>query len=273
MLAVFLPITNSEYWFATIYVGMYCLMPFLNILAKAMSQRQFQGFLTVLGALFSIIPTFLHADGWLADGGAYGIVWFVFLYFIGAYIKMYYRDESHKKVWLLYIGVILLIPISKFVIMIAGSLQNYIGMDKIMHISEVFYSFNSVPALCASVLLFICFLQIKIRNAKGISIINFLSGTTFGIYLIHNNRNISHFLWGRVGIDYWLTERENVLIIILILCMVFVVCGLIESMRKLMFKMTCLDMAVSKLAVLMENCWKNAYRNFGKEKAEWECKK
>lgn len=250
--AVFLPITNSEYWFATIYLGMYCLTPFLNLFVKTLSKKQFQALLAVLSVLFSIIPTFLHADSWLGDGGAYGIVWFVFLYFIGACIKMYYQDNLHKKVWFLYAGVILLIPASKFVIMIVGSLQGYIGMDKVLRISEVFYSFNSVPALCASVLLFIGFLQVKIKNRKLIFAINLSSGMTFGIYLIHNNRNISHFLWGGVRIDYWLIERENIWIILLILCMVFVICGLIEGIRKLVFRMLRLDSAVSKAAAWLE---------------------
>lgn len=257
-LSVFLPITNREYWFATVYIGMYCLTPFLNLFVKALTQRQFQSLLAVLSVFFSIIPTFLHADSWLEDGGAYGIVWFVFLYFVGAYIKMYYKDNAHKRVWLLYTCAILLVPVSKFVIMLAGSLQDHIGMDKVLRISEILYSFNSVPALCASVLLFIGFLQLEIKNGRLITMINLLSGTTFGIYLIHNNRNISHFLWEGVRIDYWLAERGNILIIILILFMVFIVCGLIESIRKLLFKVTRLDPAISKLAVLLEGCWRNA---------------
>lgn len=251
-LAVFMPITHREYWFATVYIGMYCLMPFLNLLIKTINQKQFQCLLAVLSILFSIIPTFLHADGWLGDEGAYGIVWFIFLYFIGAYIKMYYQGDWLKGTWLLYTSVILLIPVTKFVVLLIGGWQNMIGMEKILRVSEVFYNFNSVPALCASVVLFICFLQLKIENTKIAFMINLLSGMTFGIYLIHNNRNISHFLWESLRIDYWLIQRNNILIIILILCIVFVICGLIEGVRKLLFKALRLDWIVSKIAALLE---------------------
>lgn len=260
--AVLLPITNREYWFATIYLGMYCLTPFLNLLIKALNQQQFQGLLAVLSIMFSIIPTFLHADGWLGDGGAYGIVWFVFLYLIGAYIKRYYHNNLHKRVWLLYIAAILLIPLSKLIIMAAGSLQHFIGTDKVLRISEVLYGFNTVPALCASVLLFIGFLQLKIKNGKLITVINLSSGVTFGIYLIHNNRNLSHFLWGGVRIDYWLAERGNILVIILILCMVFAVCGLIEGLRKFLFKILRVDRTVSRVAALLED-WLRFWQNGG----------
>lgn len=252
-LAVFLPITNREYWFATVYLGLYCLMPFLNILVKTLTQKQFQSLLAVLCVLFSIIPTFFHADNWLEDGGAYGIVWFIFLYFVGAYIKMYYTNNMQKRVWLLYMGFILLIPISKLAVLIIGSLQNLIATDKIYRISEVFYNFNSVPALCASVLLVIGFLQLKIDNRKIASVINFASGMTFGIYLIHNNKNISHFLWNELRINYWLVERENILIILLILCMVFAACSAIEGIRKLLFKVLRLDQMIGRTAELLEN--------------------
>ena len=247
-IAVFLPITNREYWFATIYIGMYCLMPFLNILIRAMSQRQFQGLLAVLTGVLCFIPTFLHADGWLGDGGAYSITWFIFLYLIGAYIKMYSQNKRYQKIWLLYSGTILLIPTIKFIIMMIGSLQNYISIDKVQRISEVFYAFNSVPALCASVLLFLCFLQVKIQHPKCVTCINLISRSTFGIYLIHNNRNIAHALWEGLKIDYWLTEKENILIVLFILCAVFIVCGWIETIRKRLFILLRIDRVINKAA-------------------------
>ena len=260
LISVLLPITNREYWFATVYIGLYCLMPFLNFFIKALNRKQFQGLLAVLTVLFCIIPTVFHADSWLEDGGAYGIVWFVFLYFIGAYIKLYNKDECRKSVWLWYAGVILLIPVSKLAIMLAGSFQNIVGADKISRISEVFYRFNSIPALCASVLLFAGFLQLKIVRPGLVYLINLASGTTFGIYLIHNNRNISHYLWERVvRVDYWLVERENVLMIVLILCIVFVICGMTEGIRKLLFKMLRLDLAVSKAAALLESLFRRTF--------------
>ena len=259
-LAVFLPITNREYWFATVYIGLYCLMPFLNLFIKALSRKQFQRLLAVLAVFFCVIPTILHADSWLEDGGAYGIVWFSFLYLIGAYIKLYNKDERKKKIWLWYAGVILLIPASKFAIMFAGGFQNIVGADKISRISEVFYHFNSIPALCASVLLFIGFLQLKIVKPKSAYLINLLSGTTFGVYLIHNNRNIAHYLWGGVvKIDYWLVERENMLVVILILCAVFTVCGLIEGIRKLLFRVLRLDWMTEKAAASVESLLRREY--------------
>ena len=259
-LSVFLPITNREYWFATVYIGLYCLMPFLNLFIKTLNKKQFQELLAVLAVLFCVIPTILHADSWLEDGGAYGIVWFSFLYLIGAYIKLYNKDERRKNIWLWYVGVVLLIPVSKFAIMFTGSFQNIVGADKISRISEVFYCFNSIPALCASVLLFVGFLQLKIVKPKSVCLINLASGTTFGIYLIHNNKNISHYLWGGVArIDYWLAERENILMIILILCMVFTVCGLIEGIRKLLFRVLRLDWMVGRAAARAESLLRRKY--------------
>lgn len=257
--AVFLPITNREYWFATVYIGLYCLMPFINILIRALTQKQFKNLIVVLGMLFCIIPTFLHADSWLEDGGAYGIVWFIFLYLIGAYIKIYYNNKLRKRAWILYVGAILLIPVSKFIVMLVGSMQSIIGADKVFRLSEVFYCFNSVPALCASVLLFICFSRITIVNERVISVINLFSGTTFGIYLLHNNRNLSHYLWEGIRVDYWLMQRENILMIMLILCMAFVICGLTEGIRKVLFKALRLDWLINIIAHYCEGIMRRVF--------------
>lgn len=95
-ICVFLPVTNSEYWFATIYLGLYCLTPYLSLIIQNMEEKPFRKLLMILGILLCVIPTFLRADGWLGDGGAYGISWFIYLYLMGGYIRKYYPDGEKK---------------------------------------------------------------------------------------------------------------------------------------------------------------------------------
>lgn len=242
-----LPITRSEYWFVTVYLGMYCIMPYLNFAAQKMDEKQLKQMLLVLAVLFSVIPTFLHSSGWLGDGGAYGIAWFSFLYFIGAYIRRFYNSRE-KKIGLYYLAAILIIPISKYIILFAGSHLNFVSSETIVKASEILYSFNSLPALCASVLLFVFFVNVKIENEILTKSINFIGRLTFGIYLIHNNRNISHYLWEKLRINYWLVERENILAVIGIWAAVFVVCAAVEWIRQLLFKLLGIDKLIGKTA-------------------------
>ncbi len=243
---VILPITRGEYWFVTIYLGMYCLMPFLNCMVEHMEEKQLRQLLLVSGVLFSVIPTFLHADGWLGDGGAYGISWFVFLYLIGAYIRRYYKSKKIKGGGF-YAAAILIIPVSKFIVLFIGRYLNFVDSSVILKVSELLYSFNSLPALCASVFIFIFFVQVKLDNEKLAKTINFIGGLTFGIYLIHNNRNISQYLWQKLNINYWLVEKENILVIIGIWVGVFAVCAFIEWIRRCLFKLFRLDKLIGKI--------------------------
>lgn len=246
-LNILLPVTRREYWFATVYIGLYCLTPFLNLAIKHTSEKQLRQLLLILGVLFSVIPTFLHADSWLEDGGAYGIVWFVFLYLMGGYFKKYYAD-GQKKSGLYYLVSILILPVSKIIVLLIGKIElinSFLQEDAICKISELLYCFNSLPALCASVFLFLFFCSVRIENGKISKAVNFAGSLTFGIYLIHNNRNLAHYLWEGTRINYWLTEKENILMIIGIWIAVFIVCGAIEWIRQRLFAL----LKINKLAV------------------------
>ena len=249
-LNVLLPVTRREYWFATVYLGLYCLTPFLNLALKNISEKQLRQLLFVLGILFSIIPTFLYADNWLADGGAYGVVWFVFLYLMGGYIKKYYANGRPKSGFY-YLLCILILPVSKIIVLLIGKINvisALLSEDKISKISELLYCFNSLPAVCASIFLFMAFCSIEIKNENVCKIINSVGSLTFGIYLIHNNRNLSGHLWKGVRINYWLAEKENISIVIGIWIAVFIVCGAIEWIRQQLFALLKIDKLAVRLA-------------------------
>lgn len=248
---ILMPITHREYWFATNYLALYCLAPFLNIFIKNVGKERFTQLLILLSVFLSIIPTFLHTTGWLEEGGAYGIVWFVFLYFVGAYVRKYGIKEIDLRKYIgIYLFAILLIPVSKMVIMGLGSVQSIIGQESVLKLSEIFYTFNSPLALVASAAMFICFFKININKKFLCDICNFWGKHTFGIYLIHNNRNISHYLWEYMNINYWCIERESVLSVVIILVMVFMTCTFIDVFRMMLFKLFRVDKFVKRVSVL-----------------------
>lgn len=61
-----MPITFDEYWFATAYLGMYILYPFLNMFISSVSEQKYRCILIILGIMFSLIPT-------LTDNATFGI--------------------------------------------------------------------------------------------------------------------------------------------------------------------------------------------------------
>lgn len=253
-LNVLLPITRREYWFATVYMGLCCLTPFLNLALKNISEKQLRQLLLVLGILFCVIPTCLYADSWLEDGGAYGIVWFVFLYLTGGYIKKYCAN-GRKKSGFYYLVSILILPVSKIIVLLIGKIDVIsaaLSENTIFKISELLYSLNSLPVTCASIFLFLLFCSIEIKSESVSKMINFIGSLTFGIYLIHNNRNLSGHLWEGARINYWLAEKENILMILGIWIAVFIVCGAIEWIRQPLFALLKIDKLAVRLADLIQ---------------------
>ena len=74
----------KEYWFTRIYIGLYILFPFLNMALLKLSKTVWRALLITLLLLFSLIipSTALSVSG-------NGIVWFVTLYVIAAYIRVF----------------------------------------------------------------------------------------------------------------------------------------------------------------------------------------
>ena len=228
-----LPVTSGHYWFATIYVLLFAVSPFLNAAVSKMNQKQHRICIYVLIAVFSAWNTLLPMTMPLADGEGMDIAWFVTLYVIAAYLRKYPADFKHKgfvyglgyavfcvMVFLLGIGVL-------FFDSVTGKLGGY---------ATNCYAYNSLPILFASICLFIAFTKMEIKGKYISKAINLFAGATFGIYLIHEHRYI-RYLW-----QQWLCVEQNAtqpwMIIHLLgsVILIFLVSAVIEMARKWLFK-------------------------------------
>lgn len=80
----FIPCISSMYWFVTSYIGMVIVSPVLRLLLNKLSQKQLYRFLIFMFVPLSVIPTFTHMD-FIVNG----FVWFVYLYLIAGYIRLW----------------------------------------------------------------------------------------------------------------------------------------------------------------------------------------
>ena len=80
------PVVTEHYWFATAYLLLCLLMPFLNAGVENLDQKTFQWILIGMLLVFSVAKTVLPMEAsW--DHKGYDAFWFVFLYLTGAYLK------------------------------------------------------------------------------------------------------------------------------------------------------------------------------------------
>lgn len=232
-----LPLTSGEYWYFTTYIGLYCLLPWIKILLDNISKVQFKKLMIVLTILLSVIPTILGCIDWLGDGGAYGIVWFIYLYLMGAFIEQLNIKLPRCISMAALLICLFIAPVYEFLV-------EWIGLDG--NRVSTMYSLNMLHNLMASVFLFLCIRNIKIRKRYE-DIVRYFGQGCFGVYLIHNNRNVAHYMWEKLNVYYWLTERKNLLAIIIICIVVFVVCNVLEHFRTYIFKKMYVDKFINNM--------------------------
>jgi len=217
----FLPITYSQSWFASTYFVLYLISPYINKFLKVLNKKEYQRFLVLLTVCWCIIPTFLGTS-WQANS----LLWFVYLYALAAYVRLHAcltstRGSTYIMISLVVMGLTFL---SVVLFDIIGMKIPLFGIH-----STYFYKMEKLPILIASLMLFIGFLKIDIKyNA----IINMISSTTFGIYLIHDNKYVRPFLWKTIFENA--KYEESVFLIpysIAVVILVFVVCFGIELFR------------------------------------------
>ena len=227
-----LPTINRAYWFTTNYVGLYVLSPFFNWVLKRINKKQHTLLLVVLITFFSVWPTFSVLSTGLNLGGPFGTDWFAVLYCIGAYFRKYYVVKKEKiKLIVGYVLTAIALPMSKFVI------AKFVEKTSITLIpDDMFFYYNSILVLISSVLLFLIFLNIEIKNKYAKVLIGFFAPATLGVYLIHDNLFGRVWLWNTLKVHQYIQNEKLYLIMAGIVMGIYLGCSLIDKVRHLLFK-------------------------------------
>ena len=204
-----MPLTNKIYWFATIYVIMYCLAPFINIIIKNVTKKQYICLLIGLIAIQSIIPI-ITCKSYLGEVG-----WFITLYLIAGFIRTY--DVKVNK-W-----TTITTATTTFALMVL--------LNTIWNINV--WNMESVVCVMCAISIFILFKGMKPKYSQ---FVNIISSTTFGVYLIHDSKFRS-ILWNEWIQPYrFVNEWWFVFYAIAIVFTIFVVCMTIDLCRQLIEK-------------------------------------
>lgn len=231
------PTTYGLYWFASSYIILYLLTPFLNVFLKKLDKTNFLQLICLLIILWSVIPTFLGRGPGFSD-----LSWFITLYFIAAYIKLYphkFLDNLRRN------SVVSLV--SYFTILLSVVILELIGQkySAFLNYSTYFSQMNMLPVLVCSVTLFLLFNNIYIKQSK---FLNKIAASTFGIYLIHDNFLIRQFIWNDIYSNKLFFESKFFYLHAIIkISIIFIVCFIIESTRISIF-----DKSISNLTNRIE---------------------
>lgn len=195
-----LPFQTDHYWFATAYVLLFALSPVLAAGVKQLSQKQLGITIAILLVYFclfkSVSPILLATDHY-----GYDYPWFICLFLIAAYIRLYGTDQggirighwhlagSSKKSSLVYVGVTLFTFTLSLVL---GVFTERFG--KFSYYMDMLFSYNHIFTLIASSACFFAFKNWKPKENRTIRMLCKMVPYTFGVYLLHENMAIRN-LW------------------------------------------------------------------------------
>ena len=236
LLLTMIPILHKEYWFTSIYVVLFLLVPVLNSAIHKMTKEKMQICIFVLVFIFSIIPTLIRpflAEVFFVNDG-YSLDWFIILYFVGAYLRLYVDPEKSVKYYFnFYLLFTAITFTSKFLIELVNTY--ILKTDKSIW---NLYQYNSLTVLLAAVFLFLAFTKLNIKeNRFAEKVILLLSPCSLAVYLIHLNANWRTWLWDVVvNSSQYYDKVYFIPYIIGSVIAVFAVCCVIDLFRQYIFK-------------------------------------
>lgn len=219
-----LPVMSSSYWFFNAYLALMVLSPLLNHFIQHLNKEEHRNTILILIILFSIIPTIDFISDPFGSAYGYGVVWFIVLYIIAAYIRIYGLKIKH--------------PFTTYtIITIAVLLINILyqfpksGRIKFLFTLQTYY--NSVFVLLGAISLFMFFMNLEINGKNITSIIKWIVPKSFAVYLIHEQPVFRDVLWQKIiMIERFSTNAISLLLTILVsTVIIFTVCILIDTVR------------------------------------------
>lgn len=223
------PILLKNYWFVTVYAVLYILSPFLNKLIHSLNKQQYFYLILIILIFFSLWATVIPPAGTINYGGSYSISWFICLYIIAGYLKLFYSNKQIKKSICLFV----------YVITSLINVITYFGIKALnikFILPDFLYNYYSITVVIAAISLFLLFKNLEIKNKFIDKAINFFAPTTFAIYLIHENPNIRDILWEKFHFVSNEPFAKMIFLIIVIPISLFVLLSLVDKLRLILFR-------------------------------------
>lgn len=209
----FFPILSNYWWFLSTYVLLYFLSPFINKGIEILDEKKLRNVIIVL-FIFNCVGGYIW--GTFNANSGYSILNFIFLYFLGRYMKLYDIFQYIER------------PILYYVVLFAitYSVGTYLYQHHHYKIFLKFYDYNNPLIVILSVLFFCMF-----RNMKINIDIRFLSKLTFGVYLFSDNDLVRNNLPDIFNTDW------SMLYILFITLIIYTFSSLLEFIRQTIFSL------------------------------------
>ena len=187
-LSALLPVTTGQYWYLSAYVGLFVLIPLLNLAVQKMPRRELTVTLCGILVLFSLLPISPLTDAFYLHDG-YSALWLAVMYLLGGYLNKY-DVLSRFSPWrwaLLYLGAVVFAWAPRMLVL---WWRPHYWHDAY---GNILIEYTSPTIVLAAVALLAIFSRLRLREDTG-KLISRISGGAFGIYLTHAHPLVFRFL-------------------------------------------------------------------------------
>lgn len=197
-LTFLLPIGTEHYWFATAYMVVYLLAPLLAAGIKQMEKRQLQILIVFLLFFFSFEKTFIPVQ-FVTDHKGYDFGWFLCLFVIAGYIKLYgiawLEKQSHA------VGGYVISCLWVWLLALCSNTLGVGGQEAFAYYADVLYTHNHVLCITGGISLFYVFKNMRIKEGRFAGAVRRISPYTFGVYLLHEHILIRYDWMKWLGVE------------------------------------------------------------------------
>lgn len=229
---------SSLYWFIGIYIALYLISPFINVIINNISRKSMKVLVILLVVLFSVQPTMIdltnaitHANfnyfsvvGYYGSQAGFTIVNFVIMYTIGGVLR------SCKD-------AVIAVPKSRYML---GYIICSIVVDFVNQFTSIAIAYSTPVIIMQAVMIFCFFMCVDIGSSK---IINALSAGTFTAYCIHI------YFFPLFNIPKYATSAAwiNVIHLLITVSLIYIACTVVHYIYSLIT-----DPVFNKLRPLLE---------------------
>lgn len=238
IIKMFFPLFSRQWYFLTNYVIILLLSPFINKVLVEIDKKQFKILLGLLFVFLSIYPT-ISIMGGLKDIFSIGkvinveygksFISFLFMFIIGAYLKRFVKDD--EKLHFRYLGYFIGLCLIDF--MLYYFFGEFMLDNTGLYNTSVFGQFSNPFVILESVSIFLFFRGFQFKS----KVINYIAGTTIGIYAIHEHPLMRGFIWSHneLGKPQLYNNIGGILFIIATILGIFIICSVIDMARQGIF--------------------------------------
>ena len=234
------PFEYPNMWFLKLYVILYLLAPYINILIDKLNQNQHKYLLILMYLVFSVLTIVSRQRFYYNNGNT--LIHFIGLYLLGSFLHKYpvsqsaiLKNASKMKMRLLYIILFFFMAIFNFLLYefsrnISCNMSSIFIKEQAEFMMQNIYFYHFPTVIIQSVVYFLLFETFNIKS----KIINIIANPIFTVYLITEQPIMINFLYSHLKERiYHIDILPKILIYSII---ILFSCIIIDYIRKLIIK-------------------------------------